>query len=65
LDFLLPLGYRIGKVTPRGIELYSRWDPERESFREGNYAALREDRTRLFRIIPWWNEHRWTQEEGT
>ena len=25
-EFLLPLGYRIGKLTPRGVEFYPGWD---------------------------------------
>jgi hypothetical protein len=33
------LGYRVGKVTPRGIEFYEAWHPELESFKEGNYVC--------------------------
>jgi FkbM family methyltransferase len=54
-DLLLPLGFQLGKITPIGIERYSKWDPELESFREGNYIAWR-DTTLPIDIIPWWNE---------
>jgi len=54
-DLLEPLGYRIGKVTPRGIELYAGWHPELETFREGNYVALRSDVVRHVRTVAWWN----------
>jgi FkbM family methyltransferase len=54
-DLLEPLGYRIGKVTPRGIELYAGWHPELETFREGNYVALRSDVAGHVRTVPWWN----------
>lgn len=53
-DFLLPLGYRIGKVTPAGVECYEAWDHELESFVEGNYVAC--DATALTKIpqVRWW-----------
>jgi FkbM family methyltransferase len=38
-NILSPLGCRIGKVTPCGVEFYERWDWELETFREGNYLA--------------------------
>lgn len=40
-DFAEALGYRLGKVTPRGIEFYEAWHPELESFKEGNYVLVR------------------------
>ena len=54
-DYLQPLGYQIGKITPLGVEAYRSWDPELESFREGNYLAWREPNLPI-PIIPWWNE---------
>ena len=41
-DLLRPLGYRIGKVTPKGIEFYTAWTQSLESFREGNYVGCLE-----------------------
>ena len=47
-------GYQMGKVTPRGIELYSTWHPELEKFTEGNYLAyLPRVEARLL-TLPWW-----------
>ena len=51
---LAPRRYRIGKVTPHGIEWYGAWDPELESYREGNYLLCREDALQWFPAIPWW-----------
>jgi FkbM family methyltransferase len=53
-DLLCPLGYSIGKVIPRGIELYDGWDWRLESFREGNYLACRADWVHHFPTIRWW-----------
>lgn len=38
-ELLQPLGYRVGKLTPRGVEFYPGWDAELETFVEGNYVA--------------------------
>lgn len=40
-DLVLPLGYAVGKVTPKGIERYTGWHWELETFREGNYLLWR------------------------
>lgn len=32
-------GYRIGKLTPKGVEFYPGWNAELETFVEGNYVA--------------------------
>ena len=53
-DDLGPLGYEIGKVTPRGIEWYPSWSAELETFREGNYLAVRSASRRRFPAIGWW-----------
>jgi FkbM family methyltransferase len=50
-----PFGYRLGKVTPFGIEFYEGWHPELESFREGNYLACPESEVVRFPTIGWWN----------
>jgi len=57
-SLLQPLGYRIGKVTPRAIEFYDHWHFELETWREANYLACLESWVPRFPRIPWWNEER-------
>jgi len=47
-------GYRLGKVTPRGIETYKHWHPELEKFVECNYLAFLPEREMDLPTIPWW-----------
>ena len=54
-DFLLPLGYGIGKVTPRAIEWYPAWSPELETFREANFVAALPPWSTGFPALQWWN----------
>ncbi len=54
-DDLKPFGYEIGKVTHKGIEWYRSWNPELETFREGNYLAARPESRRWFRSVTWWH----------
>ena len=35
--------YRLGRLTPEGIEYYSEWSPGLETYREGNYVLSRLD----------------------
>jgi FkbM family methyltransferase len=57
-ELLSPLGYRIGKLTPVGVEFYPGWDPELETFVEGNYVACREAVARRLPALRWWKaEH--------
>jgi FkbM family methyltransferase len=53
-EFLGDLGYRVGKLTPKGVEFYPGWDPDLETFVEGNYVAC--DPTAAGRLpsLPWW-----------
>lgn len=51
---LEPCGYRLGKITPRGIETYDRWHPELETFREGNYLAYLPGWAEHLPTISWW-----------
>jgi FkbM family methyltransferase len=53
-DDLSPFAYQIGKVTLRGIEWYAGWSPELETFREGNYLAVRPAWRDRFRAVDWW-----------
>jgi FkbM family methyltransferase len=53
--FLEPLRYRLGKVTPFGVEFYDAWHPELETFREGNYLACQDAIAGRFPAVRWWN----------
>lgn len=53
-DDLEPMGYRIGKVTGRGIEWYPGWSEELETFREGNYLAVLPEWGDRFPSLDWW-----------
>jgi FkbM family methyltransferase len=47
-------GYRVGKVTYLGLELYDRWRPELETFVENNFLLIRPDLLpRVRTISPW------------
>jgi FkbM family methyltransferase len=57
-ELLCPLGYRVGKITPGGIEFYTGWVPELETFREGNYIACSAaSGIRFKEILPPWERH--------
>jgi len=53
-EFLLPLGYRVGKVTPRGVEFYPGWDADLETFVEGNYLACDPEVASKLPAVTWW-----------
>jgi FkbM family methyltransferase len=53
-ELLEPLGYRLGKLTPRGVEFYPHWDPDLETFVEGNYIACSPDTAGRLPSITWW-----------
>lgn len=53
-EFLLPFGYRIGKLTPRGVEFYPDWDADLETFVEGNYVACDSDAVAGLPVVAWW-----------
>ena len=40
---LEPLGYRLGKLTPLGVEFYPSWNSELETFSGAMYVACRKD----------------------
>lgn len=42
------LPYRLGKVTPGGVEIYGRWEMEMERLFEANYLLVREDRAQAY-----------------
>jgi FkbM family methyltransferase len=53
-ELLKPLGYRIGKLTPGGVEFYPGWDPDLETFVEANYVACTDRAARLLPSVRWW-----------
>jgi FkbM family methyltransferase len=53
-EFLLPLGYRIGKLTPRGVEFYPGWDADLETFVHGNYVACDPQAAAALPAVTWW-----------
>lgn len=57
-EFVRPLGYQIGKLTSLGVEFYPEWDPELETFVEGNYVACRHDIATRIPSIRWWKSDR-------
>lgn len=38
-ELLTPLGYQLGKLTPRGVLFYSSWEEELETFTQAQYVA--------------------------
>ncbi len=53
-ELLAPFRYRLGKLTPYGVEFYPGWDPELETFVEGNYVACAPDMAERLPSIAWW-----------
>jgi len=53
-EFLLALGYQVGKVTPRGVEFYPGWDADLETFVEGNYLACDPEVASELPTVKWW-----------
>jgi FkbM family methyltransferase len=53
-ELLEPLGYRIGKLTPFGVEFYNGWDHDLETFVEGNYVACVPSIARRLPSVAWW-----------
>jgi FkbM family methyltransferase len=53
-DLLEPLGYRMGKLTPAGVEFYPSWDADLETFVEGNYVACRSAIAEQLPAVRWW-----------
>jgi FkbM family methyltransferase len=50
---LEPLGYRLGKLTPSGVEFYQCWDPALEDFRGPIYVACRKDVAEWMPRVKW------------
>jgi len=54
-ELLNPCGYHIGKITPEGVEFYSGWHYELETYYEGNYIACPQALMARFPQVRWWN----------
>jgi FkbM family methyltransferase len=55
-ELLEPFGYRLGKLTPHGVEFYPHWDPDLETFVEGNYIACLPGIAELLPTVLWWKQ---------
>jgi hypothetical protein len=53
-ELLVPFGYRLGKLTPHGVEFYPGWDPDLETFVEGNYLACVPAVGARIPNVTWW-----------
>jgi FkbM family methyltransferase len=53
-ELLTPMGYRIGKLTPFGVEFYPAWDAELETFVEGNYIVCTKQAAERLPTVRWW-----------
>ncbi len=53
-ELLEPLGYRLGKLTPQGVEFYPGWDADLETFVQGNYVACTQWAAGNIPTVTWW-----------
>jgi FkbM family methyltransferase len=49
-----PAGYRLGKLTPKGVEFYPHWDADLETFVQGNYIAALPGVAARLPTVGWW-----------
>lgn len=54
-DLAESIPYKVAKMTPKGLEVYDRWDPEFERFFEANYVLIRDD---VEGLVPTWTVSR-------
>jgi FkbM family methyltransferase len=52
-DLVQPFGYRVGKLTPRGVEFYDHWQADLETFVEGNYVACAPEAAGRLPTVAW------------
>lgn len=50
-DFLTSFGYIIGKIMPKGIEFYDKYDQRLDTFQMANFLACKPDYADLFKQI--------------
>jgi FkbM family methyltransferase len=55
-ELLQDCGYRVGKVTPRGVEFYEGWHWELETFRLANFLGCLPAWEPRFPRIRWWKD---------
>lgn len=53
-DFVQPLGYELGKLTPWGVEFYPGWHSDLETFIQGNYVAAAPGASAWMPAVEWW-----------
>lgn len=53
-DFVQPLGYQLGKLTPWGVEFYPGWHSDLETFIQGNYVAAAPGALSWLPSVEWW-----------
>jgi len=53
-ELLLPFGYQLGKLSARGIEFYSGWDSDLETFVQSNYVACPPNVAQSLPTVSWW-----------
>jgi len=53
-DLLTGHGYEVGKLTPKGVEFYPGWEPDLETFVEGNYVACLPEVAPGLPAVRWW-----------
>jgi FkbM family methyltransferase len=58
-------GYRLGKLTKRGVEFYPCWDTDLETFVEGNYVAAVPDVAIQLPAVEWWKNSRYAKPNGS
>lgn len=51
-------GYSLGKLTRRGVEFYPAWDPDLETYIEGNYLACSAGAAAGLPSVTWWKSGR-------
>lgn len=55
-ELLGAAGYHVGKLTPRGVEFYPGWDPDLETFVEGNYVGCTAEVKERLPQVHWWKD---------
>jgi FkbM family methyltransferase len=55
-ELLNSYGYSVGKITRMGIEFYSTWDSDLETFQEGNFFAAKQEHLSAFPTVKYWKE---------
>jgi FkbM family methyltransferase len=53
-NFFSAMEYKLGKVTPKGVQYYQAYDVTLESYAEGNYLAVAPGWERLYPAAPNW-----------